>query len=157
MNLKIELQKFWDWAQLTPEEYESGLPPRNNNIYMGAEWEDEYPEFQILEKVFIREVSRKDNFNNDEFIKLVLQSIAIDNERENFSDFIIRQLESKKIEKVYDNVLNSNLIEAQRQLASRVLKSDLKNKVSYLKKFMNLKDNKHASEVALYLYNSLGL
>lgn len=155
LKLKKKLQEFWIWAQLTPEEYQKGIQPKNPDMYPGAEWEESYPQFQELEKAFIHDISQKENFENKEFITILVQAIAIDNESERLADFAIENLDENAIEKVLDEALDSHLTNAQWQLVSRIPTSSAKNKIKYLQKFLKEGENDYVKERAQYIIENI--
>ncbi len=150
-KLKNELQKFWNWASLTPLEYQKGIQPKNPAIYPGAEWEESYSQFQEIENAFIQDISQNENLKNPEFIKLLVQAIAIDNESERLAELAVNKLNESTIEKVFEEALISHFSNAQWQLVSRIPKSSTKSKIEYLQKFLKEGENNYVKERAHYV------
>lgn len=125
-------------------------------MYPGAEWETEYPMFSAIEDAFRIGIADRINFEHDDFLYLVVQAIAIDNESERLADIAIHNLRGIDIDKIFDTALKSGFIDAQWQLASRVLKSDSQRKVEYLRRFFNEGKNDYVRERAIYALKSLG-
>lgn len=125
-------------------------------MYPGAEWETEYPMFQAIEDAFRKEIANRKKFGNDDFLRLVVQAIAIDNESERLADFATNTLCGDDIDKIFDTALMSGFTDAQWQLASRVLKSDSQRKVDYLRRFLNEGKNDYVRDRAEYALKSLG-
>jgi hypothetical protein len=150
MSLKNELEKFWDWAQITPGEYEKGVAPRNPEVYVGAEWEDEYPNFLELEKEF-KEAIRQYNKTNDKVIlSSILEAVAIDNESECFIDFCKNKI--LEIGLFIDNGVAFYLSNTRWQIAELLGNVSVSHREEYLKK-MALSDS--SSYVRQRALNSL--
>lgn len=102
----------------------------------GAEWETEYEHFQELEDVFIEEISNERNFDNPEFLKLLVLAIAIDNEGERLGAFASSLLSEACIEKVWCEALWSKFTVAQQVLVFHVKDSKSSHKRQFLHRFI---------------------
>jgi hypothetical protein len=157
MELKQALQEFWAWAQLTPSEYEEGVSPRNPDIYWGSEWEDSYADFDRIDHAFRDALININESNMCETMKLLLEAISIDNEREYFADIVIEYMDERMISCLFNASIKYRISGAQWQLASRVLKSNSNNKYHHLTMFLENGANEYVKKRALLSIQSLGL
>ncbi len=136
MELKKQLNSFWDWAQLTPEEYANGAEPNNSDIYL-SEWEDDYDCFDLIINAFYKEVHDEMDFDKSEFIDVVLQAISIDHESEKLAEFAISNLSSISIDRLFKSALSGKYENAQWLLVSKISDSCSGNKKQLVEDFIN--------------------
>jgi|GEM_PF-4395915 len=153
VELKQQLDRFWDWAQLTPEEYCNNISPRNPAIYL-AEWEDEYLEWRELEFAFQKILSLPNCLQNKECVGLILEAIAIDNEREKFAD-ISSLLSPSMFEVLLEASLKSNFDKTQWQLLSRIPRTNISSKKKYLTQFVSAGATEYVKNRARLILKSL--
>lgn len=147
IGLKHELNKFYQWAKLTPEEYFAG---KKTDVSSRAEWEEDYPDWSDLEKAFINNIMDKNNsnFSATENINLLIQAIAIDHENEGMAEFAINNLGEKEMTMVLEASIQSKYANAQWLLVARIPFSAVKNKVGFLKKFIAFGANEYVKNRA---------
>lgn len=107
MNLKIELDNFWNWFGMAPNEY----PESSSN----GEFETEYPGWTKIYLAAEHSIEILNSRYDKELAELLIQSLAIDNECENILEIIKRKL--IPISKFYSQVVHSKQDQARWQLA----------------------------------------
>ena len=146
--LEEELCLFWQWAGISLDEYLMGIPPKNPDIYSGAEWEDSYRNWDKIEAAFIH--CLKEQQNKASSLEKVIEAIEIDNESERLADFVFEIMTFEVLVKLLEKALNGNFLKAQYQLVSRLGSSDFKNKREYLSEFMIRGGNEYVRQKAKY-------
>ena len=160
-NFRLELQRFWDWARLTPDEYKKGLPPKNIELIrhingrkgIPAEWETDYPYYLSLEKAFISFI-QSDTIKEDDNLEIVLQAIAIDNESERLADYVVKYVSSEIFELLLIKALSTKYIDAQWQLISRIVETNIENKRKYVEMYLNNGETEYVRNRAKYLLDN---
>lgn len=134
-ELQTKLNKFWKWAGMTREEY-SCLPDY-------GDWESAYPNWNELyreTKCVIRILPTiKESKEIEELITLILEVIAIDNDRE----IIIKECQKSlsHYQKFYDIAVAHLQPESRRQVAELIGKIGDLSFINYLKSMVNDKVN----------------
>jgi hypothetical protein len=147
MNLKIELEKFWKWANKSPEEYS-----KNRG---SEEWELKYPYWENIYDSAEETIFLLSNSWNDEEACTLLEAIAIDNHSE-----FVRELCEDKL-----SINNIHLIksgykfyqsEARWQIAEimRCVNIDINTRKKYLKEMLN-DENEFVREKAFSVLQEL--
>lgn len=87
-KLRFELDRFWNFYNLTPEEYNSGIVPTINNEIGFSEWESRYPFWKDLEGAFKVDLDTYNATLNKNLLENMFELIAIDNESGLVLDYI---------------------------------------------------------------------
>ncbi len=107
MNLEKELNKFWNWFGMSPNEY----PDSSAN----GELESEYPGWEKIYLAAEHAIEKLNDRYDRELAELLIQSLAIDNECENILEIIKEKL--IPISEFYSQVAISKQDQARWQLA----------------------------------------
>jgi hypothetical protein len=76
-NLKEELDKYWEWAGISPQEYSIGKTPEYT---VQSEWEDDYPSWRQLDNEIDNAIEDLSKNWNSRLAELIVLTIALDNE-----------------------------------------------------------------------------
>ncbi|MDQ3394541.1 MAG: hypothetical protein M3512_10590 [Bacteroidota bacterium] len=89
--LEKEINLFWKWAKLTPQQYEAGKKP--DHIRQNP-WHDSYPDWKNMEVAFDKEIVKYNSDLNEMSAQLILEALAIDSESELLLQKIIKNLDN---------------------------------------------------------------
>ena len=147
--MKNELSKFWDWAQITFNEYASNVIP---SAARQAEWEGEYPGWPRLEsevKSLILQLNKSKEFDSDA-VQDVLTVLAIDNESEGILESIQSSVSNNElINKLIEETRNFKSYHARWQIVELIKESAIPDKASKLKWFALNDSDKYVQRRAL--------
>ncbi len=127
MNLKKELDKFWNWFEMTPNEY----PESSAN----GEPETEFSDWSKIYLAAENAIDKLNNEYNEELAELLIQSLAVDNECENILELI-----KEKLIPIY-------------QFSSQVAISKQDQARWQLAEILGHKNSKESSSILLHLIN----
>jgi hypothetical protein len=106
-DLSKALDNFWNWSQISENEYLNGKPSPSA---LQAEWEENYPYWKQIEEEFAKSIEDQNKKWNEELTDLMITAIALDHvdgllfgqchqKLNDFARFISRCINSK-----FDNV-----------------------------------------------------
>lgn len=146
-KLKYELDKFWEWVEITPQEYAKGK--------VSSKCEDDYPNWSKLHIALEEEIKfYNDNLNNVS-ANFILETLAIDNESESVKDKLISELNEKAQSHLSFLGLEFYMSNARWQIADFLREVEVSNKKDLLKRMVNEDRDKYVQRRALLTLSSI--
>jgi hypothetical protein len=141
-KLRTELNNFWQWEEMTFEEY------KNNGEILHSD-ELDYPNWSLLQDlVFEAIIHLKNGQRSKELTELILESIAIDNEDEVTLDICEAELADTELQYLAECSLHFPLFNARWQIAELIGRRTNDSFIRYLLLFIN-DSNKYVQRRAL--------
>ncbi|WP_026236441.1 HEAT repeat domain-containing protein [Pontibacter roseus] len=139
MSLEIELAKFWEWANMTPDTY-------TENRGLG-EWEVEYPAWDELYKAANEALEQLDRDFDHDLAQFLVYALAIDNE----SGRVLRSVEEKLENKLrfVRKAVYSDQPQARWQMAELLGNTEVEGGEKMLLHLINQEDDKYVIRRAL--------
>ena len=113
-NLKEELDKYWEWAGISPHEYSEGKAPMHA---VQVEWEDDYPGWRRLDGEIDNAIEDLSKNWDSALAELIVLTIAIDNENGIIFDKCFDRISHK--EKIIELCCDSEQPFARMEIAER--------------------------------------
>ena len=145
-SLRKELNSFWAWAEITPEEYSNGETPK---IVARAEWEEEYPNWRQLERSFRNELKNYKQNSDSSHLASVLEFLGIDNESGTALDALIEELNSTQQSTFSKLGYQFTMPQTRWQVAEFLSESSVPNKTDLLEEMISTDEDKYVQRRAL--------
>ncbi|WP_394353952.1 HEAT repeat domain-containing protein [Adhaeribacter swui] len=143
LDIQTEILKFWQWAEMSPEDYSK------NRGY--GEWEGLYPGWKELEKAIDEAIFKLNEHFDYKTAEILIQALAIDNEAEGVLEKIEGRLKNYK--DFIELVIKSNQPEARWQIAELLGRINLKNRDEILSNLIIEDEDNYVKRRALLSLN----
>ncbi|MBR9830991.1 hypothetical protein GYB57_02485 [bacterium] len=145
-QLKIALEEFWNWAGITPVQYNNDKLP-NNNVLFRSEWEEEYPKFSEIESAFIKSLLEYKSVNNKDLLSDIFEAIAIDHVDGGFLDKLLQFVSNEN--GVIEDGVNFWMKNTRWQFAMQLYQTNVTNQEEILRKLAMSDSSSYVRQVAM--------
>lgn len=146
MNLREELDKFWDWAGVNIDEYALGINPKKE---LPVEWESHYPNWDRLQKSFWLEINEYKNDFMQKRENNILEFLGIDNESGLALDVLIEEMDEKEQDRLIKAGCQFKMPQTRWQIAEFLKESNVSNGRELLAKMIIKDEDKYVQRRAL--------